>query len=506
VEVEMQRTPLLRFNGITKVFPGVKALDDVSFEINAGEVHAICGENGAGKSTLINIVAGNYQPDSGSIEIKGKRVSVKSYANAMDMGISVVYQERSLVPNLSVAENIFTDRQPRGFLNFIDKKRMFKDTKKICGDIELDVLPGERVGNLIIAKQQMVEIAKALSIKSQLLILDEPTATITEKETKVLFEVIKNLKERGISIIYISHRLQEIFNIADRVTVLKDGKYIGTRKVEDVEVGDVIRMMVGRDLAVDKSSSKRTGDRVLEVRNLNTSKIKDVSFILKKGEILAFAGLSGAGRTEVARAIIGADPIESGEIFIKGLPVKISNTEDAIENGIGYLPEDRKEHGLFLEMSVAHNVVSGNLKMISRNRLINEKKIIDVSKKSRDQLRIMCPSVGTVVRQLSGGNQQKVVFAKWLLVNSKILIVDEPTRGIDVGTKSEIYRIIRELSSKGTSIIIISSELPEVLTIADRIIVMHNGQITGELMREETTEEEIMHYASGLKQGVNNNR
>jgi len=494
----MKQNAYVTFHGITKTFPGVRALDDVSFSIAVGEVHALVGENGAGKSTLINIIAGNYHPDGGYIEIKGEKVRMRNYAEALVKGISVVYQERSLVPNLSVAENIFADRQPRKFL-FIDKKKMYEETERLCGEIQLDVKPSTLVGELIPAKQQMVEIAKALSNESELLILDEPTATITEKETEVLFRVIREFKARGISVIYISHRLQEIFGIADRVTVLKDGKYVGTRSIKDVQIGDVIKMMVGRDLYTEKYRSTYEEETVLEVRNLTSKKFHDVSFSLKRGEGLCFAGLAGAGRTEVARVIIGADPLESGEIFIRGKHTRIGNPEQAIENGIGYLPEDRKEHGLYLEMAVAKNIVSGNLNHVAKNQIINEKKVIEVSEKYKERLRIMCPSVQTVARQLSGGNQQKLVFAKWLLVDPDILIVDEPTRGVDVGTKSEIYRIIRELASRGTSIIVISSDFPEVLTLSDRIIVMYNGTITGELTRHEATEESIMHFASGIQ-------
>ncbi|HUT65661.1 MAG TPA: sugar ABC transporter ATP-binding protein [Spirochaetota bacterium] len=495
----MQKKTYISFYGITKTFPGVKALDDISFSISAGEVHAIVGENGAGKSTLINVVAGNYHPDSGQLEIKGDRVRIRNYAEALDMGISVVYQERSLVPNLSVAENIFVDRQPRAYLGFINKKKMYEEAEKICKSIKLEVRPNTLVGNLIPAKQQMVEIAKALSNESELLILDEPTATITENETAILFQVIKELKKKGISIIYISHRLQEIFNIADRVTVLKDGKYVGTRTISEVNVGDVIKMMVGRDLYTEKYRSSSKEETVLEVRNFKSRKFHDVSFELKRGEVLCFAGLAGAGRTEVARAVIGADPLESGELYVYGTKKRIANPEQAIENGIGYLPEDRKEQGLFLDMAISKNIVSGNLGLVSKYQIINEKSVLRVSEEYKEKLRIVCPSVLTKTKQISGGNQQKIVFARWLLANPKILIIDEPTRGIDVGAKAEIYRIIRELASQGASIIVISSDLREVLTLSDRILVMYNGTITGELTRHEATEENIMHLASGFE-------
>jgi ribose transport system ATP-binding protein len=494
----MNTSTYLTFNEITKTFPGVTALDGVSFAINAGEVHAIVGENGAGKSTLINIIAGNYHADSGFIEIKGKQVRIRSYHDALARGISVVYQDRSLVPNLSVAENIFANRQPRNMFNLISKRKMYEETKRLCDEIQLDVAPKTLVGSLIPAKQQMVEIAKALSNESELLILDEPTATITEKETKILFEIIRQLKEKGISIIYISHRLQEIFEIADRVTVLKDGKYVGSETVKETTMNRIIKMMVGRDLYIEKYQAVFKEETVLEVRNLSSKRFQNINFFLKKGEILGFAGLAGAGRTEVARAIIGADSFDEGEIYIHNKAVEIRNPEQAIQHKIGYMPEDRKEQGLFLEMAIANNIVSGNLKVVCRNQIVNKKKIIQVADKLKDRLQIVCPDVETLVKQLSGGNQQKVVFAKWLLVNPEILIVDEPTRGIDVGAKSQIYKIIRELLSSGTSIIIISSDLPEILTICDRIYVMHNKRITGELTRHEATEENIMQYASGI--------
>jgi len=500
----MKISTYLAFNAITKTFPGVIALDNVSFSINAGEVHAIVGENGAGKSTLINIIAGNYHADSGFIELKGKKVRIRSYHDALARGISVVYQDRSLVPNLSVAENIFANRQPRNIVNLISKRKMYEETQRLCEEIQLDVAPKTLVGSLIPAKQQMVEIAKALSNESELLILDEPTATITEKETIILFEIIRQLKKRGISIIYISHRLQEIFEIADRVTVLRDGKYVGSETIKEVTLNNVIKMMVGRDLYTEKYRAMFKEKIVLEVKGLSSKRFNNINFTLKKGEILGFAGLAGAGRTEVARAIIGADPFDEGEIYIYNKAVEIKNPEQAIQHKLGYMPEDRKEQGLFLEMAIANNIVSGNLKLVCKNQIVNKKKIIKVADKLKDRLQIVCPDVETLVKQLSGGNQQKVVFAKWLLVNPEILIVDEPTRGIDVGTKAQIYKIIRELSSSGTSIIVISSDLPEILTICDRIYVMHNKRITGELTRHEATEENIMQYASGIntRQGV----
>ena len=496
----MNHDIFLKMYEVTKYYPGVKALDNVQLEVRKGEIHAICGENGAGKSTLINVLAGNYHMDSGVVEIEGKEVHIKSHMDSLKLGISVVYQERSLVSNLTVAENIFADRQPTNFLGLIDRKKMDRDTEDICKLIHLNISPSTLVGQLAPAEQQMVEIAKALSIQCKLLILDEPTATISDNETKVLFDVVKGLKEKGISVIYISHRLQEIFEIADRVSVLKDGKYISTKEIESTGIEEIIWLMVGRDLVYEEYVPHFKDEIVLEAHGLKSNRFKDINFKLKRGEILGFSGLAGAGRTEVFRGIIGADRLQEGEILVEGKSVKISNTQVAIKNGIGYMPEDRKEQGLFLSMSVAKNIVSGNLEEICDRSIINEKKARNISKKYKDMLKIATPSVDKTVGELSGGNQQKVVFAKWLLVNPKILVIDEPTRGVDVGTKSEIYKIIRQLSAKGTSIVVISSDLPEILTISDRIIVMHEGCITGELDRSEASEEIIMKYASGIDQ------
>lgn len=490
--------PLLDVKNLSKSFPGVRALDRVSFEVKAGEVHALVGENGAGKSTLINVIAGNYQPDEGEILLFGKPTEIKNYAMALKAGISVVYQERSLVPNLSIAENIFADRQPKNRLHLIDKKELHHRTRILCQSIHLNIPPGTIVGQLSPHEQQMVEIAKALSNESRLLILDEPTAAITEQETRILFDVIKKLRENGMGIIFISHHLEEVFKIADRVTVFRDGQYIDSRPVTELEIEDIIRMMVGRDLTEEAYTSSYKDETVLAVEGLSAVKFKDISFTLKQSEILGFSGLSGAGRTEVARALIGGDPFEKGRIFIDGREVKIHNTEAAIKAGIGYLPEDRNEHGLFLDMFVADNIVAGNLKLVSKHRIIRDNLIRNESQKYCNLLKIAFPNSHTPTSQLSGGNQQKVVFSKWLMVNPKILIVDEPTRGVDVGAKFEIYKIIKDQAAKGMSIIVISSDLPELLKISDRIIIMRNGRISGEFTRAAATEEKIMQCSSGM--------
>lgn len=498
---------ILKMIDITKNFPGVKALSDVNMSIMQGEVHALCGENGAGKSTLMNILAGNLKPDSGSILLGGKEIKMQSQRDAQENGISIVYQERSLVEEMSVAENIFANRQPTNKFGLIDGFKLSDAASLVLKELEMDqIKPKALVGTLSPAEQQMVEIAKALSQNPKVLILDEPTATITQTETDILFRKIKRLKKEGVTVIYISHRLAEIFEIADRVSVLKDGKFQGTHNVENIVVEDVIKLMVGRDLSKEHAASSATDEVVLEVDNLTGDRFEDISFKLYKGEILAFAGLAGAGRTEVARAIFGADPIKNGEVYINGTQAKIKSPQDAMRCGISYLPEDRKELGLFLDMSIEQNIVSGCLKQFEKKVFIDDKKITEEAVNSKNSLRIATPSIKRDVVNLSGGNQQKVVFAKWLLVNTDILIVDEPTRGIDVGSKAEIYSILRKMAKEGKSIIVISSDLPEVLEISDRILVMWQGRITGEVTNSETdliSEELIMTYASGVKSNVN---
>ncbi|MEM6846048.1 MAG: sugar ABC transporter ATP-binding protein [Bacteroidota bacterium] len=490
----------LELQQISKEFPGVKALDQVSVTIQAGEVHALCGENGAGKSTLMNILSGNLQPNSGSIRWKGQEVQIPDPIEAQRLGIAIVYQERSLVETLSVAENIFIRNKPRNRFGFIDFTRLHQQTKSLLERLGLsDIRPQSLVGSLSVAKQQMVEIAKALSQKPELLILDEPTASITEVETKILFSIIHRLRQEGTSIIYISHRMAEIFGISNQVSILKDGQHQGTFDIDEVTVDTLIRKMVGRDLQVQDTQSYASGRVVLEVQNLRGERFRNVSFQLRKGEIMALAGLVGAGRTELARAILGADPILGGKILLEGKQIKINHPKDAIRQGIGYLPESRKTQGLFLDMSVADNVVAANLKAVAQRGVLNPQQIKQEAKGYIEQLRIVTPGSQQKVLNLSGGNQQKVVLAKWLMRQPKVFIVDEPTHGVDVGAKSEIYAILNELTRQGVSILLISSELPEVLLLSDRILVMWNGIITAELTREQATEEEIMHYASGTK-------
>ncbi|QHT68345.1 sugar ABC transporter ATP-binding protein [Rhodocytophaga rosea] len=490
----------LQLKGISKFFPGVRALNKVSLDVYAGEVHALCGENGAGKSTLMNILSGNLKPDEGSILLNGQEIVIKSPLHAQSLGIAIVYQERSLVETLSVAENIYVENQPHHTAGFIHFKKLYSQTAALLNRLGLSsISPTTPVSMLSPARKQMVEIAKALSRNPQILILDEPTASITEAEVKILFQIIRELKAQGISVIYISHRMSEIFQISDRVSVLKDGHYQGTINTNELTVNEVIKQMVGRDLLEQEYQTYVQPQVLLEVQNLSGNTFHQINFQLHKGEIVGLAGLVGAGRTEVARAIFGADPIVSGQILLEGKPVRITHPADAIELGIAYLPEERKDKGLFLEMSIANNVVSAGLKQVASNSFINRKAIQQLALAFKNKLNIITPSIEQKVLNLSGGNQQKVVLAKWLSTAPKVFMVDEPTHGVDVGAKAEIYSILRTLAAQGTAILLISSELPELLTLCDRILVMQNGRLVAQLSRAEATEQEIMHYASGTK-------
>lgn len=487
---------------INKSFPGVQALKNAYFELKRGEVHALVGENGAGKSTLMKILVGAYKKDSGRIIYKGREVDIPNPRVAQEIGISMVFQELNLMPHLTVAQNIFIGREPRrrSFPIFLDDQEINNKTKTLLEMLHVKVDPDVKVSELTVGKQQMVEIAKALSFNSEVIIFDEPTATLSEAETEELFNVIRKLKNQGIGIIYISHRLEELKKIADRVTVMRDGCYIGTENMDDLPIEKIISMMVGREIyeTLREKEVEEDAEIVLEVKNLQRGKVfRNVSFKLRKGEILGFAGLVGAGRTEVARAIFGADPYDSGDIYVKGRKVNIKSPSDAIRNGIAYLSEDRKRYGLMPDLDVKTNIILPSMKdFLKTLGFIDEKKAEKISKEYIDRLRIRTPSIKQKVRNLSGGNQQKVVVARWLLKNCDILIFDEPTRGIDVGAKNEIYKLLNELVKEGKSIIMISSELPEILRMSHRIIVMCEGRITGELEADKATEEEIMKYAT----------
>ncbi|MGB9788258.1 MAG: sugar ABC transporter ATP-binding protein [Dictyoglomus turgidum] len=487
---------------INKSFPGVQALKDAYFELNKGEVHALVGENGAGKSTLMKILVGAYRKDLGRIIYKGKEVDIPNPRVAQEMGISMVFQELNLMPHLTVAQNIFIGREPKrkNLPIFLDDDEINKRTKELLNMLHLKVEPNVKVSNLSVGKQQMVEIAKALSFNSEVIIFDEPTAALSEAETEELFSVIRKLKSQGIGIIYISHRLEELREIADRVTVMRDGQYIGTDYMKNLTIEKIISMMVGREIyeTLREKEVEENAEVVLEVRNLKRSKVfRDISFSLRKGEILGFAGLIGAGRTEVARAIFGADPVDSGEVYVKGKKVHIRNPWDAISHGIAYLSEDRKRYGLMPDLDVKSNIILPSMKdFLKALGFVDDKKAEKVSNEYIQRLRIRTPSVRQKVKNLSGGNQQKVVVAKWLLRNCDILIFDEPTRGIDVGAKNEIYKLLNELIAEGKSIIMISSELPEILRMSHRIVVMCEGRITGILDADEATEEKILKYAT----------
>ncbi|CAB3757234.1 sugar ABC transporter ATP-binding protein [Paraburkholderia humisilvae] len=494
-------TPLISVSKLSKSFPGVRALHEVQFELMAGEVHALMGENGAGKSTLMKILAGVYTRDSGEILHDNQPVAFTSPREAQARGIGIIHQELQLMNHLTVAQNMFIGREPRGRLGlFLDEDRLNAQARDILAHMHVNLDPRTVVGTLTVASQQMVEIAKALSFDSRVLIMDEPTSALNDAEIAELFRIIRKLKDRGVGIIYISHKMDELKQISDRVTVLRDGEYVATVTTADTSVQAIIGMMVGRTLAdvARYPGPARQGDIALEVKHLNAGPlVRDVSFTLRKGEILGFAGLMGAGRTEVARAVFGADPVESGDIFVKGAKAPIRKPSDAVARSIGYLSEDRKRFGLATGMDVESNIVMSNLgKFLSLKLFLRRTQIRKAASHFISLLAIRTPSTTQPVRLLSGGNQQKIVIAKWLERNCDVLFFDEPTRGIDVGAKSEIYKLLRALAQQGKAIVMISSELPEILSMSDRIVVMCEGRITGELSASEATQERIMHLAT----------
>lgn len=496
----MERAVLLKMENIDKGFPGVQALKSVQLEVLEGEVHVLIGENGAGKSTLMKVLTGVYTRDSGKILFKGKEFNVKNPKEAEDLGVSIIHQEFNLLPHLTVAENIYIGREPRiGRTFIIDSKKMIRDTKELLESINLKINPNTLVKNLSVAEQQMVEIAKALCVKSEVLLLDEPTSALTESEIGELFRIIKKLKSEGVGIVYISHRMEEFKHIADRVTVLRDGTYVGTKLWSETSIDEIIKMMVGRDIKNKYPiRDPKIGDIVFEAKNIKRGKyLKDVSFSIRSGEILGFAGLMGSGRTELARAVFGADNIDSGEFLLEGKKIKIKSPSDAINNKIAYLSEDRKRDGLLLDLDVNFNTVLANLKSYSKGMVVNDKLCKKITDEKVLDLKVKTPSISQKTKFLSGGNQQKVLIGRWLCKDTKILIFDEPTRGIDVGAKFEVYTLMKELAEKGVAIIMISSELPEILGMSDRVLVMHEGSKTGELSIEEANQEKIMQLASG---------
>ena len=490
---------ILTMKGIDKSFPGVHALDHVDLEVRKGEVHALMGENGAGKSTLMKVLTGIYHKDAGTITYEGKEVEFTNPREAQDAGIVIVHQELNMMGHLTVAQNIFIGRE---YMNgkLIDDKKMNEEAKKLFAQLGINIDPKETMSRLTVGKQQMCEIAKAISHDAKVIIFDEPSAALTEAEIEELFKIIRDLRDKQMGIVYISHRMDEIKVITDRVTVMRDGGYVGTLITKDSTKDDIINMMVGRVIYEDpKTESQVAPDApvVLKVEHLNAGRmVKDVSFELHKGEILGFSGLMGAGRTETARALFGADPKDSGDIYVNGQKVDIKTPQDAVKCGIGYLSEDRKRFGIVVDKTVAENSTMATMENFMKGIFIDKKKEKDVAQEYVEALKTKTPSVDQLVVNLSGGNQQKVVIAKWLVRNCDILIFDEPTRGIDVGAKSEIYHLMNELVAEGKSIIMISSEMTEILRMSDRIVVMCEGRKTGELGIEEATQERIMHAAT----------
>lgn len=489
---------LFRMVNISKSFPGVKALDKVSLSVNKGEVHGLVGENGAGKSTLMKVMSGVYQEDEGELYIEGQKVIINNVAKAHELGVAIIFQELNLLPHMNVADNIYIGRQPKNG-PFVDDKKMHDDAQAILDDLGIDINTHTTVSTLSVAQQQMVEIAKAISMNSKILVLDEPSAALTEKEIEQLFVIIRRLQAKDVGMVYISHRMNELEELCERVTILRDGQYIDTVNLADVTMDEVVNMMVGRALDDKYPKYDRTfGDVKLEVKNLTQGDKLNIEHIeVKSGEILGVSGLVGSGRTETARCIFGADKADTIEVYIDGEKVEIKSVEDAVTHRLGYVTEDRKFDGLALDLDVNYNINMAHLKYLSKRGVLDDKAGKENSLHYKEQLRIKTPTIYERVRNLSGGNQQKIVLGKWLSNDVDILILDEPTRGIDVGAKYEIYELMNELSDQGVAIIMISSELPEVLGMSDRVAVMHEGSITKVLNAKETTQEEIMTYAAG---------
>ena len=491
---------ILEMKNIDKRFSGVHALKSANLDLREGEVHALMGENGAGKSTLMKVLCGIYKRDMGDVILFDKPVEFHTIKESQEAGINIIHQELNMMNHLTVAQNIYIGREPMINGVYIDDKKMEKDAKELFDRIGVNIDPSVILGTLTVGKQQMVEIAKAISRNSKILILDEPTAALTQVEVEELFKIMNDLREKGIGMIYISHRMDEINRISDRITVMRDGEYVGTLNTAETTKDEIVHMMVGRVIFGDKKEKSNVpegAETVLEVKNLNRGKdIKNVSFKLRRGEILGFSGLMGSGRTEVARAIYGADPVDGGEIFVHGKKVKIKSPEVAVKNGICYLSEDRKRYGLLLDKSVAENSVLSNLDDYITAGWINDGKIEKDAERENAKLKTKTPSMKQILRNLSGGNQQKVIIARWLLKDSDIFIFDEPTRGIDIGAKSEMYALMEELASQGKAVIMISSELAEIQRLSDRVIVMCEGRITGELDIADATQEKIMAYAT----------
>ena len=495
----LQDAYCLKAENITKIFPGTIALSKVMLQVKSGEVHALVGENGAGKSTLMNIISGVLPPDEGTITFLGKQVQFLSPSEAQNAGVGFVHQELALCPHISVAENIYMGRYEKGPFGFIKRKKLYADTAELLKLFKANIRPECMVGDLNIADQQIVEIAKSLSLKCKLLILDEPTSSLSDTETEILFGIIRKLKGEGISVLYISHRIAEIFEICDRVTILRDGCYINTFNVSEVTPRQIVEGMVGRELNdFYPPKSSEAGEAMLKVQGLCREGVfQDISFELRRGEILGLSGLVGSGRTEVARAICAIDKLSAGEIDYLGEPVRFKNYSEAIKRGLCYLTEDRKLQGLFLNLNVKNNINAAIIDSLSRHMLVQRKKEAENANAYVARLNIKVHNIHQLISSLSGGNQQKAMIAKWLSANPSIIFMDEPTRGIDVGAKSEIHNMLRELSNHGIGVILISSELPEIIGMCDRVVVMHEGRITGEVSGQEISEQSIILLASG---------
>ncbi|TFC85433.1 sugar ABC transporter ATP-binding protein [Cryobacterium sp. TmT2-59] len=503
----MAEHPLIAMRGIVKRYPGVTALRDVNLTVEPGEVMALVGENGAGKSTLLKILAGAARADEGVIEVSGEIVNVHSPRESQSRGIAVIYQELNLANDLSVAENIYVGREPRTRFGTVDFRAMRDGASRILTSLGIRVSPDQIVGNLNIALRQMVEIAKALLVDARVVVMDEPTSSLTEEEVATLLNLVRQLRSSGISVIYVSHRMREIFEIADRITVMRDGSVVGVRDARTTRPSDIVQMMVGRELedlyGVRTAPLDHTATPTLEVRNLSSGKLlHDVSFCVRPGEILALAGLIGAGRSDAALTIFGAAKRSGGEIIIDGQPMALRTPNEAMEAGIGFVPEDRKSQGLFLGLPVRENMSSASLSRISRMSFVSQRRDRDLARQYAKQLGLRESAIEVAVGTLSGGNQQKVVLARWLARLPKLLILDEPTRGVDVGAKAEIYQLIRKIAGEGVAVLVISSELTEVLGIADRILVMREGYGVGELTAADATEKRVMAMATGVQEDV----
>ena len=496
-----QQEPALRLQGIVKTFPGVRALDGVDFEVMPGEVHALLGENGAGKSTLMKVLAGMHQPDEGQIIIAGKPVRMTTPIEAKAQGVVLIHQELSLVPEMSAAENIYLGELPLKRFGRVDWTTLLERSNAILKRLNCNFRGEVTVANLSIANQQMVEIARALTVDARVVVFDEPTASLTDAEKVVLFEIINDLKARGVGIVYISHRMDEIFTLSDRITVLRDGAYRGTLTTADTDEDEVTRLMIGRSLDLSRDTAEHSlGEVVLEVRDLSCAPLfKKISFSVRAGEVVGFYGLVGAGRTEIAETLFGLRSPDSGEILVDGSPVQINSPADAIKLGISLVPENRKEQGLVLSMNCRDNMTLPQVQNLTTGPFVSSGAEIAIFDKYRDKLEIKTPSWRQTTRVLSGGNQQKIVIGKWLSMHPRVLIVDEPTRGIDVGSKSEIHMLLRALAAQGYAVIVISSEMPEVLRVADRIVAMYSGRIMREFTAEQVTEDSLVQAISGIR-------